>query len=391
LSELSARQAAWQPLAGIRILDFSVLLPGPFATSILGDLGADIIKVEPPGGDFARRMPEALFRVANRNKRNISLDLKHADSGRIVEHLAKWADVAFETFRPGVAARLGIGYQALNKLNPRIVYCALTGYGQSGPWRDAPGHDLNYLAAAGALMFSGHWLKPPQRSGLPVADIAGGAFAVIAILAALHEREATGKGSELDLSLYEAALFSTAARHGLDLEADGRAHLYPTNDLFETSDGQRVALGIVEPHFWENFRDTAREFEPRLADPKFSDEASRRQHGDELSGLIATVFRQKTLQQWLTHFAGRDVPLQAVLTAEQASRTAQASARSTMTEIDGERLMAFPVFANGKRGASVRSATRSAIGADTPAVLHEIGFSAAEIGAFKDSGAVRCG
>ncbi len=387
---MNATHTAWQPLAGIRILDFSVLLPGPFATSILGDLGADIIKVEPPAGDFARRMPEALFRVANRNKRNISLDLKHAECGRIVERLAKWADVAFETFRPGVAARLGIGYEALNKLNPRIVYCALTGYGQTGPWRDAPGHDLNYLAAAGALMFSGHWLKPPQRSGLPVADIAGGAFAVIAILAALHERESSGKGAELDLSLYEAALFSTAARHGLDLEADGRAHLYPTNDLFETGDGQRVALGIVEPHFWENFREAAKEFESRLADAKYADQASRRQNGDELSALIASVFKQKTQEQWLAHFSGRDVPLQAVLTANEASRTPQATARSTMTEINGERLMAFPVFANGGRGASVRSPTRSAIGADTPAILGELGFSTAEIATLKDSGAVRC-
>jgi crotonobetainyl-CoA:carnitine CoA-transferase CaiB-like acyl-CoA transferase len=388
---LESTQQTWQPLAGVRILDFSVLLPGPFATSILGDLGADVIKVEPPAGDFARRMPEALFRVANRNKRNISLDLKHAQSGGVVERLAKWADVAFETFRPGVAARLGIGYQALSKLNPRIVYCALTGYGQTGPWRDAPGHDLNYLAAAGALMFRGHWLGTPQRSGLPVADIAGGAFAVIAILAALHERDRNGKGAELDLSLFEAALFSTAARHGMDLEQDGRAHLYPTNDVFEAKDGKRIALGIVEPHFWENFRDAVVEAEPRVADGKFSDEPLRRKHGDELSRLIAGIFKQKTLAEWLRHFEGRDVPVQPVLTAMQGSQTAQAGARETMTEIDGERLMAFPVHANGRRGASIRSSTRSAIGQDSAAILGDLGFSGPEIDALTSSGAVRCG
>lgn len=388
---MTSNLQAWQPLAGVRVLDFSVLLPGPFATSILGDLGADIIKVEPPGGDFARNMPEALFRVANRNKRNIALDLKHDESSAVILRLARWADIAFETFRPGVAARLGIGYPHLSSLNQRIVYCALTGYGQSGPWRDAPGHDLNYLAAAGALMFRGHWLGTPQRSGLPVADIAGGAFAVIAMLAALRERERTGKGTELDMSLFEAALFSTAARHGLDLEHDGRAHLYPTNDVFETADGQRIALGIVEPHFWANFRDAVAEFEPRLAASQFNDEPARRQHGDELSRLIAGVFKKKTLAQWLEHFAGRDVPLQPLLTARAGSASAQAVAREMVTELDGERLMAFPVFANGQRGAAVRSTTRTAIGADSVQILAELGFAEDEIAGLRECGAVRFG
>jgi crotonobetainyl-CoA:carnitine CoA-transferase CaiB-like acyl-CoA transferase len=386
---VSSASDRWLPLSGVRILDFSVILPGPFATAILGDLGADIIKVEPPAGDFSRRMPEEMYRVSNRNKRNISIDLKHGDSAKVVERLAKWADVAFETFRPGVAARLGIGYESLSKLNPRIVYCALTGYGQSGPWRDAPGHDLNYLAAAGALMFRGHWLGTPQRSGLPVADIAGGAFAVIAILAALYERDKSGKGAELDLSLFEAALFSTEARHGLDLEACSRAHLYPTNDLFETADGERVALGIVEPHFWENFRDAVIQFNPEVSQPRFADEASRRKHGDELSGLIAGVFRQQTLAQWLAHFEGRDVPLQPVLTAREGSMSAQAVAREAMTEIEGQRLMAFPVYANGRRGAAVRSVSRTGFGADSAGILDELGFSSSEAAGFRDSGAVR--
>jgi len=388
---LNSTHQPWQPLAGIRILDFSVLLPGPFATSILGDLGADIIKVEPPTGDFARRMPEALFRVANRNKRNIALDLKNPDSAPVVERLAKWADVAFETFRPGVAGRLGIGYAQLSNLNPRIVYCALTGYGQSGPWRDAPGHDLNYLAAAGALMFSGHWLGKPQRSGLPVADIAGGAFAAIAMLSALLERDRTGQGAELDLSLFEAALFATAARHGLDLEKDGRAHMYPTNDVFDTKDGKRIALGIVEPHFWENFRDAVKEYDHRLGDPKFANEPLRRANGDELSRLIAGVFKQKTLEQWLAHFAGHDVPVQPLVTARTGSECAQAVAREMVTEIGGERLMAFPVFANGRRGAAVRTVTRTAIGADSAAILGELGFSANDTAALRDAGVVKFG
>src|SRR4051794_39688617 len=133
----------WLPLAGIKVLDFSLLLPGPFTTLILADLGADVVKVEPLAGDFAREIPMAMFRMANRNKRSIALDLKHDEARPVVERLAGWADVAIEGFRPGVADRLGIGYAALAALNPRLVYCSLSGYGKTGPDRMRPGHDLN--------------------------------------------------------------------------------------------------------------------------------------------------------------------------------------------------------------------------------------------------------
>jgi crotonobetainyl-CoA:carnitine CoA-transferase CaiB-like acyl-CoA transferase len=214
---------------------------------------------------------------------------------------------------------------------------------------------------------------------------------VIAMLAALRDRDRTGKGAELDMSLFEAALFSTAARHGLDLERDNRAHLYPTNDVFETADGQRVALGIVEPHFWVSFRSATVEFEPGLAAPQFEDEPLRRQHGDELSRLIAGVFRKKTLAQWREHFAGRDVPLQPLFTARAGSASAQAVARELVTQMDGERLMAFPVFANGRRGAAIRSTTRTVIGADSAQILGELGFAEDEIAALRGCGAVRFG
>jgi alpha-methylacyl-CoA racemase len=193
------------------------------------------------------------------------------------------------------------------------------------------------------------------------------------------------------LSLFEAALFATAARHGLDLERDGRAHMYPTNDVFESKDGQRIALGIVEPHFWENFREAVKEYEHRLTDQKVSDEPLRRANGDELSRLIAGVFRQKTLAQWLAHFAGHDVPVQPLVTARAGSECAHAVARQAVTEIEGERLMPFPVFANGRRGGAVRAVTRTAIGADSAAILGELGFSADETAALRESGAVKFG
>ncbi|MGE5088350.1 MAG: CaiB/BaiF CoA transferase family protein [Candidatus Levyibacteriota bacterium] len=375
----------WQPLAGVRVLDFSLLLPGPFATVILADLGADVAKIEPPGGDFARQMPVAMFRMANRNKRSVVLDLKHAEAGAVVERLARWADVAIEGFRPGVADRLGIGYEALSQHNPRIVYCSLSGYGQDGPASVAPGHDLNYLAAAGALVLPGHWSEPPRRSGLPVADLAGGSYAAIAILSALHERSHRGKGVYLDLSLAEAALSFTQLRHGLDLDVPTRLHLYPTNDLFETADGQAIALGIVEQHFWEGFVAAACDLAPDLRDPRYADEPRRRSHGDALAARLREVMRRRSAADWLARFEAHDVPAQLAVSPAKASRSAQVTAREMVMERDGERHVPFPVRANGRRGAALH-ATAPDPGADTDAVLAELGYTRAELDRLRATG-----
>src|SRR5258706_2794765 len=201
----------WLPLDSVRAVDFSMFVPGPFASSILADLGADVIKVEPPRGDPGRGYVPVQFETENRNKRSIALDLKNTDARAVVEKLVERADVVVEGFRPGVAKRLGIDYETLLAPNGRLVYCSISGYGQNGPWRERPGHDVNYVAAAGGLAVPGQWLEEPARSSLPIADMAGGAFAAHPIVAALRE----GKGAYLDLSLFEAAFFLTAMRHGL--------------------------------------------------------------------------------------------------------------------------------------------------------------------------------
>jgi crotonobetainyl-CoA:carnitine CoA-transferase CaiB-like acyl-CoA transferase len=375
----------WQPLDGVRVLDFSLLLPGPFATLALADLGADVVKVEPPAGDFARRIPFAMFRMANRNKRSMTLDLKHPDAGRVVARLATWADVAIEGFRPGVVDRIGIGPEALAVHNPRLIYCSLSGYGQTGPARDVPGHDLNYLAAAGALVLAGHWTEPPRRSGLPVADLAGGSYAAIAILAALHERERTGRGVLLDLSLAEAAMSFTAIRHGLDLDRSTRDHLWPTNDLFETADGQQIALGIVEEHFWQNFVAAAADLAPDLAEPRYGSEPDRRREGDALAARMRDTMRRRSAEDWLERFRRHDVPAQRALTPDEASRSAQTTLREMVLERDGERHIPFPVRVNGSRGAALRN-TAPAVGADTATILAEIGFTPEERMALEGSG-----
>src|SRR4051812_41747651 len=171
-----------------------MFVPGPFAAAILADLGAEVTKVEAPRGDPGRAYIPVQFDAENRNKRSISIDLKSPGSRSVVERLARNADLVLEGFRPGVAKRLGIDYEKLKAFNPKLIYCSISGYGQSGPWRERPGHDVNYVAAAGGLAFPGQWLAPPARSSHPVADMGGGSFAVISLLAALHERNSTGKG-----------------------------------------------------------------------------------------------------------------------------------------------------------------------------------------------------
>ncbi|MGE0715040.1 MAG: CaiB/BaiF CoA transferase family protein [Alphaproteobacteria bacterium] len=367
----------WRPLDGVRVADFSLLLPGPFATVILGDLGADVVKVEPPQGDFARKMPVAMFRMANRNKRSLALDLKHPDAGEVVARLARWADVAIEGFRPGVADRIGIGHKALSAINPRIVYCSISGYGQTGPERLRPGHDLNYLAAGGAMALPGHWLEPPRRSGLPIADLAAGSYAAIAILAALRQAERTGKGACLDLSLAETALSLAAVRHGPGLDHATRHHMYPTNDLFETADGKAIAFGIVEQHFWQALVDAAGDLDPGLRDPRWADEPSRRTHGDELSLRLKALMRRLTADEWMARFAGHDVPASIVMTPAEAVASPQMRARGMMVEHEGEAHVPFPVRVDGGRGAGV-ARNAPPVGADAEAVLAELGYDTGE-------------
>src|SRR5437763_9995707 len=335
----------WLPLAGIQVIDFSMFVPGPFASSILADLGADVIKVEPPRGDPGRSYVPVQFATENRNKRSIALNLKDPEAADIVARLAAQAHVVVEGFRPGVAKRLGIDYETLRAHNGKLVYCSISGYGQTGPWRERPGHDVNYVAAAGGLAFPGQWRKAPARSSLPIADMAGGAFAALAVLAALHE----GKGAYLDLSLFEAAFFLCAMRHGLDREVDPRAHLFPVNDVFETADAKRLTLGILEEHFWQNFVRLV----PELADERFASDAKRRANGDALSAAPADIFRRKSAAEWQRLLEEHDVPVDLCVTPAEAAAHPQLVERQAV-----ERGYAkFPVWANGGRGGSIRGAT----------------------------------
>jgi len=382
----TAGDSGWDALAGLKVLDFTPLLPGPFATEILADLGADVIKIEPPTGDFARRLPAVDFEGVNRNKRSFVLDLKADGAPAVIARLADWADVAVEGFRPGVVDRLGIGYAALKAHNPALIYCSLSGYGQTGPWRLVPGHDGNYLAASGALGLSGHLMGPPRRMGVPVADCAGGYMAAVAILAALAKRTATGAGAYLDVSLTEAALAMTAAR-GVEADPEARLHLFAENDLFACADGRQIAMGIVEEHFWAAFLDAAGDLEPALRDARFADTNARRANGPALAALLADLFARQSSDAWLELFAGYDIPASRVLTPTEAATSDQTAARGLAVEIDGRLHVPFPFLADGAPAGRVRFPA-PALGQHTDAILNELGFAAAEVAALKSDGTV---
>ena len=353
------REGAPGPLDGVRVLDVSQLLPGPYAAQLLADLGADVIKVEPPQGDGARRIRGELFVGTNRNKRGVVLDLKDEAGRTELLRLAAEADVLVEGYRPGVTARLGIGYDDVAALNPGIIYCSISGFGQDGA--QVPGHDLNYLAQSGVLSFSGHWGETPRRPGAPMADLGSASFAAVAVLAALRERDRTGRGGHLDVSMTDVMTAWAATRGGPRLErsVDITDHLYPTNDLYRTRDGHQLALGAIEEKFWRAARQVLAQVEPRLDDPRWDTEAGRLEHGDELHALVAGAIAQRDRDEWLRDFAGSDAPATSVRSLADAVSDHLARDTGLVAEQDGQRHVLFPVRRDGHVMGRLRSTAPS--------------------------------
>ncbi|MCC6616518.1 MAG: CoA transferase [Anaerolineae bacterium] len=316
------------PLEGIRILDLTRLLPGGLATLMLADLGADVIKIEAPdGGDYARWMPPlvdgmgAMFRLLNRNKRSAILDLKDAQGQAAFHHLVHSADVIIESFRPGVLARLNCDADTLRRLNPRLVVCSLSGWGQTGPYVDRPGHDLNYVSLAGLL---GSMLEP-QPLGGQIADIGGAYCAVAAILAALLQRVRTNEGSILDLSLFESALpFVTI--QWMEMLYNGSTTLtgrYACYAVYQTADQQPCALAALEPKFWANFCLAVER--PDLI--PYHMEADKQSY---LIQELRQIFAQKTREAWLEQLADADCCFTAITSPAAVTDDPQVKARAAM-------------------------------------------------------------
>ncbi len=337
-----------QPLEGIKILDCTRLLPYQYCTMLLGDLGAGVLKVEEPlQGDYGRwadsaRTRESLaFVMANRNKRSMKLNLKDARGKEIFEKLVLQHDVLVESFRPGVMARLGLGYEDLRRLKPDMIYCAATGYGQEGPYAERAGHDINYLSYSGILAGTGAHTDRPVIPGIPFGDMAGGGvFTALAILAAILGRERTGKGQFIDVAQTDVltslnllnlaeALAKQRGQQARPYDLKGGTLCYNT---FKTKDGKFVALGALEPKFWKNFcRIVGRE-------EWISDHLIPYQEGSRPTEELKTLFAGKTQAEWIELLGDGDTCFSPVLTPEETLEDPHLRDRGIITEMmDPER------------------------------------------------------
>src|SRR4051812_22638255 len=331
-------------LHGIRILDLSRLLPGPFLTMILADLGADVVKVEDPKlGDYMRQIPPARggmsgrYLAVNRGKRSIVLDLK-APAGRdALLRMAGSADVVVESFRPGVIDKLGVGYAALAAANPRIVLCSISGFGQTGPYVSRAGHDLGYIALAGVLAMGGPAGGMPMMPGVQIADLAGGSlWGATAILAALVGRHRTGKGAHLDISMTEGALALLGPELG---NFDCGAH--PTRGVerlnggvacygvYRTKDDRYLAVGALEPKFWVALNQAIGR-PPNVAEIVGNTAQQAKTRAD-----LTAIFETKTLAEWVAFFADKDCLVEPVLELEEVPQHPLHRERGVFFEIDG--------------------------------------------------------
>ncbi|HSH43122.1 MAG TPA: CaiB/BaiF CoA-transferase family protein [Arenicellales bacterium] len=363
-------------LEGVRVLDLSRLLPGPMCTAHLAAMGADVIKVEDPQvGDYARSMG-SFFEAINRGKRSVAVDLKEPGGRDMFMALAKTADVVLEGFRPGVVASLGIGYDEVRAVNPGIVYCSLSGYGQTGPYRLKPGHDINYLAVAGVLNETAGADGAPGLCNVQIADLLGGAMsAAMGILAALFNARQTGRGRYLDVSMTDCSLahnvmplmafndHGASAPRGEDFLTGG----LPWYNVYATLDGRHVALGALEPKFWRAFCDEIErpDWREQPADPDV-----RRRIRHEL----AEFFGSRPLEYWVERFADVDCCLSPVLTLEESMRDPQLEERGMFINRDGRTDYAFPIrFEPAVERPGDGSAP--SLGQHTAEVLEEIGYT----------------
>ena len=389
------------PLQDMKVLDLTRLLPGPFCTVLLADMGADVIKVEDmEGGDYARFNPplsssgmSVHFHTLNRNKRSIALDLKRKEGRELLLELAGWADVLVEQFRPGVMERLGIDYDQVSEVNPAIVYCSITGYGQDGPYRDKAGHDINYLGYAGVLGSCGTPGEVPPIAAVQIADLAGGGmFAAVSILAAYTYAKSTGHGQHVDVSMMDGSLSWLCINTG-DLLVGGpgperRSQLLwgatPCYQVYEAKDGY-VAVGAIEGKFWKRVCEL-------LGKPEYADQQFNPEMFDEMFSFMSETFKQKTRAEWMEIFEEEDACVSPVLTQLEMSHDPQVLAREMIVEVEDEKLgrsrtIGMPVKFSLTPG-SIRTSAPS-LGEHTDEVLSMLGCGAGEIAKLKELGVTK--
>ena len=368
------------PLSDIKVLDFSTLLPGPMATLLLAEAGAEVIKIERPGqGDEMRTYiprwgsTSVNFAMLNRGKKSIAIDLKNPDEREFLKPLLEEADVIVEQFRPGVMDRLGLGFEHIREINPDIIYCSITGYGQSGPKRDVAGHDLNYIGDVGLLALSSGPLEQPVVPPALIADIAAGTYpAIMNILLALRERDRSGKPAYLDIAMTDNLFpfMYWAIGNGIGANVwpgNGDALVTggsPRYQLYRTKDDRLLAAAPLEPKFWQTFCE-AIGLEPSLRDDSRDPDATREE--------VSRIIRSRTSTDWASVLAAADCCCSIVKTIEQALADPHFAARGLfdkrITEGDQPPLTALPVpiVPAMRKGGS--DAGFPALGSDNPSIL----------------------
>jgi len=399
------QQNGWAgPLQGLRVVDLTRVLAGPFCTQSLGDLGAEVLKIEPPDrGDETRHFPPFVageshyFLGINRNKKSLIIDLQQPAGAEILRRLVAKADILVENYRPGVMDRLGLGYAALAEINPRLIYCAISGFGLSGPLRDKPSFDIVTQALSGALSINGERGHMPVKLGIPLGDMVGGVFGPMAILAALHERTQTGRGRLIDISLHDGLIgmlgyfAQLAFITGEDPPPMGSSHpnIVPYGS-FPASDGS-IIIAVLSESFWGKLCDALER--PDLAtEPRFATPTGRRDHRDEVDAAIAEITRTRTVAEWEARLAKSDVPHAPVLGVTAALAHPHATAREMVVEaehptIGPMRLAGRPIKFPGSPQRP--STAPPVMGQHTVEVLRdELGYSEAEIEALRRDGII---
>ena len=384
-------------LDGIKILDLTRLAPGPFGTMILGDMGADVLKIEDTGaGDYIRTSGEKQvnesynFLMLNRNKRSMCLNLKTDEGRNILKELVMEYDVVIEQFRPGVMDRLGVGYEDLRKVNPRVIYCSLSGYGQNGPMVQEPGHDLNYLALSGVLDSIRRPGEAPVIPGVYFGDMTCGMWAAIGVLAAIYHREHTGLGQYVDTSIYEGLIPMMnmyAGRYfaaGHNVERAPQAAGY---NIYETADGRYISIAAAEPKFWKKLCTLLgrEDFIDRLGDGEAGQAKMRK--------AFSEIFRSRTQAEWNEILGGADAMYAPVLNTEEAFENEQFKARNMEWRIDHPvegtvRSIGLPIKFSDEPAKVTRRPPMQA--EHTAEVLRTLGRSDEEIARLAAEGAVRC-
>jgi crotonobetainyl-CoA:carnitine CoA-transferase CaiB-like acyl-CoA transferase len=387
------------PLAGIKVVDVTTSLAGPYCAELLGALGAEVVKIEPPTGDESRTWgppfagdQATMFVAMNAGKRSLALDLRRGTD--VLLRLAERADVFVQSLRPGLAEERGIGPSVLRARNPRLVYCSIWAFGPTGPWRSYPGYDPLAQAASGIMSVTGEHDRPPVRVGVSLVDQGTGLWGAFTVLAALHERERTGEGRTIDVSLFETALGLVAyqicgylatgevpSRHGSSFASIAPYKVYPTRDgeLMIAAGNDRLFAALV----------TELGLPELAADPRYSTNPERVRRRAELDDLLASRLLLDDTAGWLERLRKAGVPHAPVHDIGQAADHEQTRALGILQELDGTTVVGPPFSVDGNRAAF--SSPAPPLGAHSAEVLSEVGYSAEEIAALAADGVIKLG